>query len=176
VDSGLRHAFQRFIAGAPSKFVAFVFALCLTSSTANTEEFVGRVGHIRDGDTFQLCIESTCVTAIRICGIDAPDHGQEGFHESAVALGNILKGKNTRCILVGAGTPCDGRPKLMNRTRFIAQCFVDEKDIAEMMVAGGFACDCERYSGGHYSKDGNGTVCPTGDGAPRGCPMKKVKN
>lgn len=35
----------------------------------------------------------------------------------------------------------------------MAQCFVGETDLAEQMVAGRYACDWVKFSGGEYSRD-----------------------
>ena len=73
--------------------------------------------------------------------------------------------KTVRCIQVGQppGTVCDKRSKPTNRDRIVAQCFVDNHDIAEPMVKGGYACDWVKFSGGHYSHHPAGRFVPAGD-------------
>ena len=76
-----------------------------------------------------------------------------------VALNKLVKGKTIRSVQVGGGTPCDRRSKSTNRDRIVAQCFADGSDLAKQLVEQGFACDWTKFSGGHYSHDGNGRSC-----------------
>jgi hypothetical protein len=100
------------------------------------------------------------VSAIRLCGIDAPEQRCSGYAEARAALRTIVEGKAVRCIQVGEGTPCDGRSKPTNRERVVAQCFVEGTDIAAGLVKQGLVCDWRRFSGGYYSRDGKGRQCP----------------
>jgi endonuclease YncB( thermonuclease family) len=143
----------------------------------------GTVGSIQDGDTFCICgkdgfvgrfalrsktCASTCV-GVRICGIDASERGQAGYGEAKRKLAALTDGKAVRCVAVGGGTPCDRRSQLMNQGRVVAQCFVDDRDIARDLVDGGYACDWTNFSGGHYSRNGVGQACPEGH---RGLPER----
>jgi endonuclease YncB( thermonuclease family) len=65
-----------------------------------------------------------------------------------------------RCVQVGNGTVCDGRSKPTNRDRVVAQCFVDDIDVAAVLVERGLACDWKTFSGAYYSRDGKGRACP----------------
>jgi endonuclease YncB( thermonuclease family) len=65
-------------------------------------------------------------------------------------LANMVEGKIVHCLQVGEGTPCDGKSKPTSRDRIVAQCFLDELDIAEEMAKSGTACDWPKFSGGHY--------------------------
>lgn len=112
---------------------------------ASAAEISGVVTHVEDGDTF-----SVGVTAIRLCGIDAPESRAPGGDDSFAALYRMIRGRQVRCLPVGEGTPCDGRSQRMNRGRVVAQCFLEGADIAAAMVRAGFACDWPRYSGGAY--------------------------
>ena len=112
---------------------------------------------------------TTTCTKIRICGIDASERGQAGFGEAKRKLADLTDGKTVRCVPVGGGTPCDRRSQLMNQGRFVAQCFVDDRDIARDLVEGGYACDWTNFSGGAYSRNGVGQPCPEGH---RGLPER----
>src|SRR5262245_2161563 len=81
--------------------------------------------------------------------------------KAKTALATIVKGKPVRCVLVGGGTPCDGKSKPASSDRFVAQCFAQASDIARTMVEQGFACEHIKFSGGHYSQGGNGNACET---------------
>lgn len=118
-------------------------------------EYVGMVSKIYDGDTFGLCDDTHCVR-IRICGIDAPEVGASGADAATNALTKLVSNGRVRCKQVGEGTVCDGRSRPTNRNRIVAQCFVNDADIAASLVAGGFACDWVKFSGGAYG----GIPCP----------------
>jgi endonuclease YncB( thermonuclease family) len=45
---------------------------------------------------------------------------------------------------------CDGRSKQNSRDRIVAQCFIDNFDIATEMAKSGTVCDWPKFSGGHY--------------------------
>lgn len=123
--------------------------LFLAASPAAAGEIVGPVEAIRDGDTFTIG-----ATDIRLCGVDAPERNEAGYAAAADVLRTITDGREVRCVPVGNGTPCDGRSKPTSYDRIVAQCFVDDADIAALLVAAGVACDWVRYSGGHYSAGG----------------------
>jgi endonuclease YncB( thermonuclease family) len=133
-------------------------ALLMSAVTAFAFELSGSVDKIADGDTFWVC-DTTACHKIRLCGADAPEQGEPGYHPSTEALRQLVSGKVVRCIQVDNGTPCDGRSKPTNYDRIVAQCFVDGADIAVPMVEQGFACDWVKFSGGAYSKNGKGSRC-----------------
>ena len=113
------------------------------------------ISRIVDGDTFDVAGET-----IRLCGVDAPEHGDNGFAEAIVALSEITTKRSVRCLQVGGGTVCDGRSRSTNNGRVVAQCFVGEQDLAAELMRRGVVCDWVRFSGGHYSRDGQGRRCP----------------
>lgn len=130
-----------------------IIALLLTlPSTAYSQDITGVVTHIVDGDTFAMRVNDDFIR-IRFCGIDAPEQGEPGYAESRNALQMLISGKSINCIQVGNGTPCDGRSKPTNGGRIVAQCFIDGRDIATMMIRDGYACDWIKFSGGHYRKE-----------------------
>jgi endonuclease YncB( thermonuclease family) len=134
----------------------FMIAALTVSAAA---QFAGRATVI-DGDDIELWTDSAPPKRIRLCGIDAPEQGCPGYGEATKELRALVEGKQVRCIQVGGGTPCDGRSRRENRGRIIAQCFVESTDVAGSLVERGFACDWERFSGGHYSRNGKGRACP----------------
>jgi endonuclease YncB( thermonuclease family) len=142
--------------------VATAILACLIFAPLNVPvraELSGAAGKIVDGDTLWVCNDLEC-QKFRICGINAPEAGRPGYAEARDALSNFVKGHTMRCVQVGGGTPCDGRSKPFNRDRIVAQCFADGEDVATYLVKRGYACDWVKFSGGHYSRDGTGTVCP----------------
>ena len=56
----------------------------------------------------QVCYETGC-TAIRLCGIDAPERNDAGYEASVAGFKKIVAGKSVRCRPVEEGTICDGR-------------------------------------------------------------------
>ena len=127
---------------------AFLLAF---AAPATAQEFSGPLTHVVDGDTFDLLVDGRQVR-FRLCGVNAPDRGEDGYRASKAAI-NPLLGKIIRCVQVGNGTPCDGRSKPMNRGRVVAQCFIKQDDIAARLVADDLANDWPKFSGGYYNKN-----------------------
>jgi micrococcal nuclease len=116
---------------------------------SDAAEFSGVVRAVIDGDDIELCADGGSCRDIRLCGIDAPEEWcGRSYDEAREALRALVKDKRVRCIQVGEGTPCDGRSKPTNRGRIVAQCFVEDTDLAARLVERGVACDWERFSGG----------------------------
>ena len=88
---------------------------------------------------------------IRLCGVDSPERGHPGFGKSAGELARLIENRQVRCVQVGLRTPCDGRSKSKSRDRYVAQCFIDKRDVAMEMVCAKATKDIERYSGGYYA-------------------------
>jgi endonuclease YncB( thermonuclease family) len=128
----------------------------LSVKGASAADLIGTVESVKDGDDVRVCSEGRCVD-IRLCGIDAPERHKEksGAREALVQL---TLGKRVRCVRVGEGSVCDGRSKATSRKRVVAQCFVDQEDVAGVMTKAGHACDWEKFSGGHYRRLG-GKAC-----------------
>jgi len=125
------------------KFVLIV--TLFISGVAFAEPITGPISKIRDGDTFLIGDQP-----IRICGIDAPEAGTKAGRRSTEYLRQLTKGKSLRCIPVGEGTVCDGRSKRTSRDRIVAQCFLQNRDLAELLVKTGNACDWPRFSNQAY--------------------------
>lgn len=87
-----------------------------------------------DGDTIR-CGE----TRYRLWGLHAPERSDPGGPQAQAALAEIIA-PGVSCEPTGA-TSWD---------RIVARCYVDGRDVAEMMVATGLAADCPAFSGGVY--------------------------
>jgi endonuclease YncB( thermonuclease family) len=124
--------------------------LCILATSASANEWESKVSRVIDGDTFQL---SRPLVKIRVCGIDTPEKGQRGYLDATRYVQALMKGKTVQCRTVGDRTPCDGRSRKESYDRFMAQCFVEGKDIAMMLVRSGYACAWPEFSGNHYSND-----------------------
>jgi endonuclease YncB( thermonuclease family) len=111
------------------------------------------VGRVIDGDTIDICIGASCVR-VRLCGIDAPERGEVGYSEAGDALRSLVSRGDSPTHSGRPGHRCDGRSRATNHGRLVAQCFVGDTDVGGLMVERGFACDWERFSGGHYSRKG----------------------
>jgi len=103
--------------------------------------------NVVDGDTLWVGR-----TKIRLCGIDAPERNNPGGSEATRYLNTITRGRNIRCVIVGSGTPCDGRSRRTSYDRVVAQCFVGDADLAASLVRSGNAKDWKRFSGGYYAR------------------------
>lgn len=129
-------------------FAVLAWAFGLGQCANAADSFVeGKVLHVVDGDTFDIGDQR-----IRLCGVQAPERGQEGFYRSAGYVAVRYSGRPLRCIPVGAGTPCDGRSSTYSWGRLVAQCFYKGKDVARALVDRGFAVDWPIYSGGYYKR------------------------
>lgn len=100
-----------------------------------------------DGDTLTVGRHT-----IRLCGIDAPERGEQGYKEATTYLRQLTEGKIVSCHPVGSGTPCDGRSERKNHDRLVATCFVEGKDLAAELVRAGHAKDWPKFSGGYYGR------------------------
>jgi endonuclease YncB( thermonuclease family) len=138
-----------------------VLSLFLVAAAASgaVAQLSGRATVI-DGDDIDVWADAGPPKRVRLCGVDAPEQGCPGYDDAIRELRTLVEGKQVRCIQVGAGTPCDGKSKPQNRGRIVAQCFVENTDLAGRLVERGVACDWERFSGGHYSRNGKGRACP----------------
>jgi len=130
-------------------FILVILTLATAAgvNAAYAADLTGPVRFVADGDTFDIGD-----TAVRLCGIDAPEKGEAGYMKASAALKALVEGKTVRCVQVGDGTVCDGRSKPTSYDRIVAQCFVGDQDIAASLVAAGVACDWTRFSGGYYSQ------------------------
>jgi endonuclease YncB( thermonuclease family) len=126
--------------------------------TTAAKEIAGVASRVIDGDTLYICDAALC-EKIRICGINAPERREKGGREATSAMRAIAADNQIRCVPVGEGTVCDGRSKRTSRDRIVAQCFVGKFDIAELLVKQGYACDWAKFSGGYYSREGQGAIC-----------------
>jgi micrococcal nuclease len=141
---------------------AAILAFFVASITpSDAAEFVGLAKSAIDGDDIEVCADGGPCMDVRLCGIDAPEaECGHSYNDAREALRGLVVGKRVRCIQVGGGTPCDGRSKPTNRGRIVAQCFIGNTDVAAVLVERGLACDWKRFSGGHYSRNGKGRLCP----------------
>lgn len=80
-------------------------------------------------------------TRYRLWGIAAPAPNEYGGYTSAQELRQLMAGATVTCVTTGQVA---GRLPL-------ARCRVNGKDVAAILVAGGFARDCPRQSNGTYA-------------------------
>ena len=122
-----------------------LLSLALVATPVMADPITGPVTKIRDGDTFLVNRQP-----IRLCGVDAPERKTNAGKKATAFITQAIKGKTVRCIPVGEGTVCDGRSRPTNHDRIVAQCFIQGRDIAEILVRSGHACDWPKFSGGAY--------------------------
>lgn len=131
------------------RLTVLILILLSTPALAGGFSFESRVAYIEDGDTFRLMAPRV---NIRLCGVDTPRKNSVAGQAATRALRSLIEGKTVSCLAVGDGTPCDGRSPKKSYNRFVAQCFVDGRDLAELLAVKGVACDWPKYSGGYYGK------------------------
>lgn len=88
-----------------------------------------------DGDTLRIDSQS-----IRLQGLDAEELSEPTGPAARAVMQGIVAGKTVECIPDGT--------KSYNRV--VARCYIDGIDVAIPLIAGGWALDCPRYSGGRY--------------------------
>lgn len=79
-----------------------------------------------DGETFHL--DSCKGTTIKVYGIDSPSRGDKSAGEATVALSRLVDRQQVRCEEKGKAGKA-----------VIAQCFLGERDLADILVAQGVA-------------------------------------
>lgn len=80
-------------------------------------------------------------TRYRLWGIAAPAPNEYGGYTAAQELRQLLAGATVTCLTTGR----------MAGNLPLARCRVNGKDVAALLVAGGFARDCPRQSNGNYA-------------------------
>ncbi|MEG6509162.1 thermonuclease family protein [Methyloligella sp. 2.7D] len=144
------------------RHLLIISLLALAISPTAAAEFVGSPGKVSDGYTFHVCDEDKC-TKIQLCGINAPELGTPAGDAATAALSRLVEERTVKCVQVGDGTPCDRRSSPTSGDRIVAQCFVGGRDIAEVLVRDGHACDWVTYSGGAYSRNNADKQCENVD-------------
>ncbi len=92
---------------------------------------------VTDGDTLRAD-----GVGIRLWGIDAPEPDEPGGPEARAALQAFTAGAELRCEVKGTD----------RYRRIVARCDLPYgRDLACVLVAGGWAQDWPRYSGGAYA-------------------------
>jgi endonuclease YncB( thermonuclease family) len=127
-----------------------ILGLIASAQPVQAQSYTGPVVAIQDGDTFTIHDATTGDKRVRLCGVDSAERGHQGYQEAKNALTGLIGAKTVRCVQVGSGTPCDKRSPTKSRDRIVAQCFIEDKDVADMMVCSGNAIDWEKFSGGYY--------------------------
>ena len=117
-----------------------IFLLILYSSVSFSEKIIEGKAIIIDGDTIHIDKNK-----IRLHGIDAPEIRQTckikdkiwncGI-ESSLALKNLILDNNISCVVSG----------IDRYQRYIAECFINNQNINELMVRNGWAIAYRYYS------------------------------
>ena len=116
-----------------------MFVQCVGVCLIAFKTIFGVPEHNHDGDTLTINGQN-----IRLHGIDAPELSEAYGVQSQEYLRTITAGQKLRCEPVGAHT---------SYTRIVARCFLEDgREINQLMVEGGLALDCKRYSHGYYAK------------------------
>ncbi|MCP1337378.1 thermonuclease family protein [Futiania mangrovi] len=101
------------------------------------ETFSGRARAV-DGDTLVVAGRR-----VRLDGIAAPELDEARGAASRARMAALVQGKTVTC-------EDRGRDRY---GRTVGRCFVEEEDVARLIVAAGLARDCPRYSRGRYAGD-----------------------
>ena len=113
--------------------VAFAFP-----GTVVAQTFTGPITYVVDGDTFDF----SDGTRIRVWGVQAPEQWTLPGKEAKAFVKGLIYGKVLDC------TDKRGR----SWGRYVARCFLDGEDFADILVDAGYATDWPEYSGGHYAR------------------------
>lgn len=106
--------------------------------TAPQTDYQGRVARVVDGDTFYL---EGLETRIRLWGVDAPEHDEEGFDEATDML----------ALLVGEEALSCEHVEIDPYDRIVARCyFASGADLSEAMIDSGTAAEYLRFTQGYY--------------------------
>lgn len=98
-------------------------------------DVTGPVSYVVDGDTIRIGKRE-----IRLQGVDAEELSEPTGHAARDIMAGIVAGRIVSCS--PDGTTSHGR--------IVARCYIDGIDIAIPLIAGGWALDCPRFSGGRY--------------------------
>ena len=118
----------------------FLIALALTNP-AHAQSLTGPADRVIDGDTFVMQGET-----IRLWGIDAPELPSQDGYNAMAFLKALLNNQTLTCQIPPSG---------QDRDRYdirLRQCFIDNVDVAEILVGSGLAEDWPRDSGGYYGE------------------------
>ena len=120
-------------------------ALALSAGAASAFETVATItgtAQVKDGDGILFG-----EVEIRLQGIAAPEDNSVGVDvggpEASAFLTELAAGRFVTCFLDGT-TASSNRPA--------GRCFLDGRDLGELMVLNGHARDCPAYSGGDYAE------------------------
>lgn len=106
---------------------------------AEADRYSGYVARVVDGDTLYL---EGVSTRIRLWGVDAPEHEEQGFDEATEALAALVEGEMLTCDHVDTDA----------YKRIVARCyFNDGRDLSQAMIDSGAAAEYLRYTQGYYS-------------------------
>ena len=122
-----------------TRLAVILAALALTGGAASAYQAVSTVegtARMVDGDGLRLG-----GVEVRLQGIAAPELRQPGGREAAQALALVIAGKHVTCGLDGTTT----------YDRVVGRCTVDGRDVGAVLVFGGRARDCPRFSRGDYA-------------------------
>ncbi|MCZ4283159.1 hypothetical protein O4H49_20445 [Kiloniella laminariae] len=105
------------------------------SNNAYGSGLEGVVTHVRDGDTIEVLS-----VPIRLEGLHVPELGSRAGDDAKTFVSQLLKGKSVSCSLAG--------PKSYDR--HVGVCFLEGRDLAEIIISAGYGRDCPRFSKGRY--------------------------
>ncbi|MGR3436850.1 MAG: thermonuclease family protein [Shimia sp.] len=120
----------------PRTALAAAFGVLLATATLAEGPELRGPATVVDGDG--LIVSGT---EIRLQGIAAPERHAPGGAEATGALAALIEDHTVTCRPDGTFT----------RGRTVAICYVDGRDVAEVLIRAGYARDCPRYSRGRYA-------------------------
>lgn len=128
----------------PGRFLSVLPLLGVLGSVALAEPVATMTGTptVKDGDGLLFG-----KVEVRLQGIAAPEWSRAGGfdpggEEAKDALIGSVAGREVVCEI-------DGTVASSNRP--VGICYLDGVDLGQLLVAGGFARDCPRFSGGRYT-------------------------
>ena len=117
--------------------IVLIITVFVAPTVIETETFAGRVTWVSDGDTFKL---SEHRWAVRIWGIDAPERDTQAGQDARTFVTQLIKGKPLRCDFVVVD----------KYKRTVATCYLNNRDIAPIILEAGHAVEYCSFSRGYY--------------------------
>jgi endonuclease YncB( thermonuclease family) len=112
-----------------------LLCLVLVATPAAADGLSGRVGHVRDGDTFIVGGQP-----VRLWGLHAPELREPGGEQAKAFMERLVLGQVVVCARKGR-----------SHDRIVARCWLGNQDVAEALVEAGLGRDCPAFSGGLYA-------------------------
>ena len=132
------------------KYLPFFAVVIFLTRMAPASVLAGQ-SYVVDGDTF---VKNG--VKYRLWGIDAPELSQSCQNQVGESYSCGLKAKkHLQNLMAGREIECRQMARAKKETRLVARCFLDGKDVGQMMVQDGWATEYKFFSKGIYTSEEN---------------------